>query len=94
MLAYEIYYVGIITFVYKMCLFRPHNAQVHSAFCPRNESSVFLSGEASTYFLNLRLFPLPELFGRKVLFMHSSSYANAVQNAVHNNNFTYYGRTV
>ena len=36
MLAYDIYYMDIITFVYKMSLFCPHNEQVHSAFCPRN----------------------------------------------------------
>ena len=47
MLAYEIYYVDIITFVYKMCLFFPHNVQVHSEFCPQNESSVLLSAHES-----------------------------------------------
>ena len=42
MLAYGIYYVDIITFVYKICLFCLHNAQVHSAFCLQNESPVLL----------------------------------------------------
>ena len=31
MLAYDIYYVDIINFVYKMSSFCPHNEQVHSA---------------------------------------------------------------
>ena len=43
MLAYKIYYVDIITFVYKISLFHPHNAHMHLAFCPRNESSILLS---------------------------------------------------
>ena len=43
MLANVIYYVDIITYVFKICLFHPHNAQEHSAFCPQIKSSVLHS---------------------------------------------------
>ena len=55
MLAFEIYYVDIITFVYKMSLFHPHNAQEHSAFCPLNYSSVHASMCLLQYFMDTML---------------------------------------
>ena len=50
MLAYDIYYMDIITFVYKMSLFCPHNEQVHSAFCARKYvlASIFCGYNANS----------------------------------------------
>ena len=54
MLAYDIYYMDLITFVYKMSLFCPHNEQVHSAFSHKM-LSVHESTSTLQYFVDTML---------------------------------------